>query len=195
MSREAWELASWVATTVGFVLAVAGLLAVVIQLSLQRRETQLDFLNQLYAELDTHEARLAREYIYRAPSQHLRVEVLHTDEYELERRLVEDTLATFERLAYRIAQHRRPSRDAFNLYGGVLLSVANRLWPYIEDQREMRKTSRQRHRLTYRRYFEAVVREWIPRYANAAGVRVPSRKLSTREMLRQLFPELQVPAA
>lgn len=195
MSRDDWELASWIATTIGFVLAIAGLAAVVIQLSLQRREAQLDFLDQLYAELDTHEARLAREYIYKAPPDQLRVHVLHTEEHERERRLVEDTLATFERLAYRIAQHRRPSRDAFNLYGGVLLSVANKLWPYIEDQRAMRKMSKQRHRLTYRRYFEAVVREWVPRYASAAGVEVPGRKLSTREMLRQLFPEARATAA
>ena len=191
ISREDWELASWVATTVGFALAVLGLLAVIIQLQIQGRQSRLEFLNRLYAQLDTHDARLAREYIYHAPTEHLRLEVLHTPDFERERRLVEETLATLERAAYPIALKQVSSKDAFNLYGGVLLSVAHRLWPYVEDQRAMRRESGLRKRLGYRRYLETVVRAWAPRYAKSAGLPKPRGELSTGQLLALLFSSLE----
>ena len=187
MTREDWELTSWIATTLGFVLAVLGLLAVIFQLQSQNRQSKFGFLNQLYAQLDTHEARLAREYIYSAPLDQLRFDVLHSPDFKNERKLVEETLATLERVAYPIAFNQVPSEDAFNLYGGVLLSVAFRLWPYIEDQRHMRREKGLRKRLSYRRYLEVVIRLWAPKYAKEAGLEKPGCKLSTQDMLNSLF--------
>lgn len=187
MSREDWELASWIATTVGFALSILGFLVVIWQLRSQNRQSQLEFLNQLYAQLDTHEARLAREYIYNAPRDQLRLSVLHTPDFENERKLVEETLATLERIAYPIAHNQVSSEDAFNLYGGVLLSVAYRLWPYVEDQRALRKNKGLRKRLSYRRYLEAVIRKWVPKYAKASGLAKPGRNLPTHELLSSLF--------
>jgi len=90
-------------------------------------------------------------------------------------------------VAYRIATKQIPSDDTFNLYGGVMLSVAYKLWPFIEDQRAMRRNNYSIHKLEYRRYFESVVRKWIARYAKALGKCQPSNKLSTIQMLRAVF--------
>ena len=119
MSREDWELASWMATTIASVLAVVGLFVVAVQLHWQRRESRLEFLNHLYTEFDTHEARLAREYIYTTPTSLLRLETLHSKDRSEDRRKVEETLAMLERVAYPIVMRQLRSKDAFNLYGGV----------------------------------------------------------------------------
>jgi hypothetical protein len=184
-----WERLSWISTTVGFLITALGLIAVVIQLSFQGRQTRLEFLNRLYGELDTHEARDVRASIYRASPEELMLDVLHAPGNEEKRRSVEDTLATFERLAYPIVHKQVPSQDAFNLYGGVLLSIAHQLWPYVEQQREMRKKSGLRHRLGYRRFLEAAIHDFAPKYVRAAGLPPLPRGLPTKELLRRLFPE------
>lgn len=188
MSRVDWELLSWISTTIGVFLATLGVFAVAVQLYLQRKQSRLEFLDRLYAQLDTHEARLARRYIYLASPDELRLKVLHSPGFEDQRRLVEETLATFERLTYPIVQRQVPSEDAFNLYGGVLLSVAYQLWPYVEDQRDLRRASGRRHRLGYRRYLETVIHEWAPKYAEAASLPPPPKGLSTNDLLHHLFP-------
>lgn len=195
MNREAWELASWIATTVGLVVTMVGLPVVVIQLILQRKQTRLDALSALYAQLDTHTARLARAFIYNAPPERLRLAHLHSEGGKAEREIVEETLATLERMAYPITTRQLPSDDAFNLYGGALLSIAYRLWPYIEEQRELRRQSTLAHKLVYRRYLEAVVREWVPKYAVAAKVPIPSTDINTEELLRQVLGGTTRPSA
>lgn len=188
MSRENWELASWISTTVASALAVVGIAVVAVQLYWQRRQTRLEFLDRLYGEFDTHEARLARQFIYEAPADKLRMKTLHSEEQKENRQKVEDTLAMLERIAYPIVQEQVPSEDAFNLYGGVLLSLAHRLWPYIEDQREFRRKGGLRHRLGYRKYLESVVKLWAPKYAATAGLPLPDTNSSTGDLLKALFP-------
>lgn len=187
MTREFWELSSWVVTTLGSILAVAALICVAIQIWLQRRERRLTALDAMYAELDTHEARVARGVIYSAEKGALCLASLMKGGEEAKRKTVEDTLASLERVAYRVVTKQIPSNDAFNLYRGVVLSVAYKLWPFIEGQREMRRETKGVHKLEYRRYFESVVRQWIPRYAIALGICQPSNRLSTCEMLDALF--------
>ncbi len=187
MNCEPWEVASWVATTFGFVITIVGLPIVVVQLILQRRQARLDALSALYAQFDTHAARLAREFIYNATQDRLRFAHLHSESGKADREIVEETLATLERMAYPITSGQLPSKDAFNLYGGVLLSVTFRLWPYIMEQRELRQKSAVAHKLQYRRYLEAVVRKWVPKYAAAAKIPTPSMNISTEEMLRRVL--------
>lgn len=93
-----------------------------------------------------------------------------------------------ERLAYPICKQQVPPDDAFELYGGVLLSLAHQLWPYVEDQREMRRKGGLRLRLSYRRFLEAVAREWAPKYAEAGGLPDLDVSKTTAELLRDLFP-------
>jgi hypothetical protein len=186
-TRETWELASWIATTVGSVLAVIGVFVIVVQLYLQRKQARLDALSSIYAELDSHEARLAREFIYNTPQEHLSLAHLHSTGQEQNRKRVEETIATLERMAYRICTKQVPPQDAFNLYGGVLLSVGYRVWPYIQDQREMRRTSGVGHKLVYRRYLEKVIRQWVPKYTAAIGGSLTPRNATTQAMLAHVF--------
>jgi hypothetical protein len=188
MCREQWELASWIATTIGFLFTIIGLIVVIIQMQRQRRQSRLDALSSLYLQFDTQEARFAREYIYNAPLEHLRLEKLHSAEFKDQRKLVEETLAMLERMAYPIVQRQLPSNDAFNLYGGVLLSITRRLWPYIQDQRNLRSQSRATHQLVYRRYLEEAVHKWANVYTKAIGLPRPKRDLSTNDLLVQIFP-------
>lgn len=194
MAYHPWEIASWIATTLGVILTVPGLFVVIFQLHLQQKQTRLAALDVFFSELDTHEARLARERIYNAGPDMLRLQYLHMEANVDLRKDVENTMATFERMAYKIISNQVPSKDAFNLYGGVLLSITNRIWPYIEDQREMRKGNPLSHQLIYRRYLEAVVRKWIPDYCRARNIKSPSGRLKTREMLQHIFPAPQKPA-
>jgi hypothetical protein len=187
MCRNEWELASWIATTIGFIFTIIGLIVVIIQLQMQRRQSRLDALSSLYKEFDTKEARFAREYIYNAPSEHLRLEKLHSTGFKEQRKLVEETLAMLERMAYPIVQKQIPSDDAFNLYGGVLLSITKKLWPYVEDQRKLRAQSIETHRLLYRRYLEEIVHEWASVYAQAVGLPEPARRLPTKDLFNHLF--------
>ncbi len=187
MPCQYWEFASWIATTIGAALTVLGLGVVIRQLYLQQLQARLTALDALFAEMDTREARLAREHIYNADLAMLRLQFLHQAANVELRKDVENTLATFERMAYKITTNQVPSNDAFNLYGGVLLSIANRVWSYVEEQREMRSRNPLVHRLIYRRYLESVVRQWIPRYCKAQGIKSPSHQLSTKQMLQCAF--------
>jgi hypothetical protein len=188
MGRDEWELASFMATAIGFPFAAVGLLIVIVQTYMQKRQTRREALATLYAELDTHEARLAREYIYNAPPDDLRFKAVHSPTAAQHRHYVEDTLATLERMAYPIVKGYLPARDAFNLYGEPLLAISKKLWSYVEDQRQMRERSAVGHRLLYRRYLEEAIRLWAPEYAKTANLPVPSESLTTREMLDRIFP-------
>lgn len=190
MTREHWELASWIATTIGSILTVIGFAIVIVQLRLQSKQARLTALDALFSEIDTHQARLAREFIYNAGRDMLRLAYLHKEANADQRKFVEDTLATLERLAYKILTDQVPSEDAFNLYGGVVLSIAAKTRLYIEDQREMRKNSSVAHRLIYRRYLENLIRKWIPRYCSELNIKPPSQSLGTWAMLEQVFPTI-----
>ena len=199
MSRETWELISWIATTVASVVAVVGVIVVIVQLRWQAaqlrgqaQQSRLEFLTRLYGEFDTAEARLERAWIYGAPQEHLIMEFLHAKGHEKERAMVENTLAMLDRVSYPIISSQVPSDDAFSLWGGVFLSVAYKLWPYVEEQRDMRRKSGLRHRVGYRASLEKVVLMWAPKYAAEGQRRMPSGKLSVREVLSALFPEAQV---
>lgn len=187
--REAWELAAFVATAIGLPIAALGLCLVALQTYLQKKQTRRDALIALYAELDTHEARNARAYIYNAPPEDLRLVNLKNKPDKL--RIVDETLAKLERMAYPIVQGYLPSEDAYNLYGGVLLAVSERLWPYIEDQRKMREAHAVGNKLIYRRYLEAAIRKWANKYPRDTQAR--SLKMcnqSTSQLLKELFPKV-----
>ncbi len=183
-----WNLAAEISQVVSAPITALGLLGIAVELVLNRRQTRLQALDLLYSQLDTHEARLAREFIYQAQPQQLTFTYLHEPSHAEARKQVEETIATLERFAYRITTHQIPHQDAFNLYGGVLLAVALRLWPYVEEQRAMRQRNSASHKLEYRRYLEVVARDWVRRYARATGQRPPSRNLKTLDQLRAIFP-------
>ena len=176
--REFFELASFIVTTVTFPLAVAGLLAV-------RKQMRRDALTKLFAEFDTREARAARKFVYNAEASSLRLKALELKPDELAD--VEDTLAMLERAVYPIVRGYLPEEDAYNLYGGVLLAMSKRLWPFIEDHRQTRTENRASHRLVYRRYLEEAVLMWVGRYAAQVGVALPAGA-STSVLLNAAFP-------
>ena len=188
-----WALASQVATTVGSFLTIVGLIVVIVQLSGERRQTRLASLDAMYAQFDTHEARLNRELIYKAEPHRLSFDYLHSEAGAGDRRVVENTLAMFERMAYPVVKGYLPSEDAFELYGGVLLAATYKLWPYIEAQRKVRQVGAVGNKLLYRRFLEALVKEWVPKYALAVGQPKPTAS-STGEMLRGVV-ERKAPAA
>ena len=183
--REILEMAAFVATTVGLPIAAAGVVVLVWQTRAQQRQVRREALAKLHAELDTHKSRLARRFIYNAGANHLRLETMSDEDTQT----VEDTLATLERMVYPIVMGYLPDDDAFNLYGGVVLAISKRLWPYIEDQREMRARSPASHRLLYRRYLEQAVRTWSKRYARELGVALPPESASTRILLTTILPD------
>lgn len=185
---KAWELASFVATTLGLPIAALGLCLVARQICLQNRQTRRNALIAIYAELDTHKARSARAYIYKAAPENLRLANLKEESDE--RIIVDETLANLERMAYPIVQGYLPSDDAYNLYGGVLLAVSARLWPYIEDQRKMRVEHAVGNKLIYRRYLEAAILMWANKYAR--DTQATSFKMCgqpTSQILEELFPK------
>ena len=141
------------------------------------------------SELDTHEARMARKRIIEASDDELRLTHLNSVRGDQLRRDVDDTLATLEHMAYKINTKQIPEPDAFNYYGGVLLAMANRLWPYVEDHRAARLQNPRSHKLIYRRYLEERVVKWIPRYCKEGSVnkQPPPTQLSTREKLAYIF--------
>ncbi len=189
--REAWELAAFVATAIGLPIAALGLCLVTLQTYLQKKQARRDALIALYAELDTHEARNARTYIYNALPEDLRLVNLKKSPDKL--MAVDETLANLERMAYPIVQGYLPSEDAYNLYGGVLLAISARLWPYIEDQRKIRETQSVGNKLIYRRYLEAAIRKWAKKYAR--DTQIKSFKMynqPTSQILKELFPMTQV---
>lgn len=151
MTIHPWELASWIATTVGAGVASVGLIIVIVQLYLLGKQARLEALDAFYSDLDTYEARLAREHIYKASPDMLRLSYLHDDANTELRKDVENTVAALERMAYRVLTRQLPYKDAFAYYGGVMITVANSVWPYIEDQRTERKENALIHRRVYRR--------------------------------------------
>lgn len=178
-----WEVLSWAATALVFPLTLLAILLVLRQMHMDATSRRLAALDALYSELDTHEARLARQFIYDSSNEQLRWCYLHSPGHEEARKRVEDTIASLERVAYRIITKQIPSEDAFQLYGGVMLSVANKVWAYIEDQRRERAHSTVTHHLVYRRFFESVVRSWARRYAR----QMEKSPKGTQAMLQEVF--------
>ena len=169
-----------------FVLAAEGAYAWV-HFHQAKAEDRVRLLDSLYAEFDTARARRAREAIYNTPRENLRIAYLHLPEHKKERDLVDSTIASLERLSYRVLKLDVESEDAFQLWGGVMLQVCHKVWPYILEQREQRAASPGAHKLLYRRYLEEVVRKWIPRYGKEIGRKPPPDNLSTMEMLDNQF--------
>jgi hypothetical protein len=185
---EFWELASFVATTIGLPIAAIGLFYIAWQTHIQKMQARRDVLLALYVEFDTHDARLARSFIYNAPQDALRLDSLKRNPSHL--KIVDDTLAGLERMVYPIVKGYLPNNDAFDLYGGVLLAISKRLWPYIDDQRTMREASSVSHSLVYRRFLDDAIRMWAPTYARAINLKPLKLKgVSTGTILEQLFPE------
>jgi hypothetical protein len=160
MTAFGWEEASWIATAIGLPLAAIGLAFSAYVLRKQAQASRRDALAALYAELDTPEARIARNAIYDARPETLTYDYLHDKENEEDRRRVEEMLAALERMAYPIARKQLPPNDAFALYGGVLLRLTRSLWPYIEARRKRAKPPDP----GYRRFLEQVARDWAVRY-------------------------------
>lgn len=120
-----------------FVLAAEGAYAWV-HFHQAKAEDRVRLLDSLYAEFDTARARRAREAIYNTPRENLRIAYLHLPEHKKERDLVDSTIASLERLSYRVLKLDVESEDAFQLWGGVMLQVCHKVWPYILEQREQR---------------------------------------------------------
>jgi hypothetical protein len=187
---QQWELLSWIAASISPILTIIGFGVVIVQLHQQGKQLRLAALDVLYTELDTHQARLAREFIYNSGSDVLRFGSLHKAANSDQRKYVEDTLATLERIAYKIVTKQVPSQDAFNLYGGVFLGISNKTWAYIEDQRDIRKKNKAVHQLIYRRYLEEVIKLWIPKYCKEVGIKPPQREMPTKEQLEYIFTQV-----
>ena len=182
-----WNGFALIASAVSSILTPIGLVVVIIQLRHEARQRRLAALEAIYSDLDTQEARLARDWIYRAPVEALRWSSLRENLPERER--VEGTLAAFERLAYKILTKQVPAGDAYNLYGGVLLGISARLWLCIQDQRNIRAQNPFAHRFQYRRYLEHVIREWVPQYCRDASIPTPPKQSSTDQLLASVFPD------
>jgi thiaminase len=183
--RDALEITAFIATTIGLPVGGVSVGILVWQTRVQQRQTRREALAKLYAEQDTHEARLARQQIYNSGPERLRLRTITAEE----KQVVDETLATLERMVYPVFRGYLSEEDAFNLYGGVVLSVSKCLWPYIEDQREMRARASASHKLLYRRYLEEAVRAWAKRYAQDMRISMPPESASTRTLLNAIFPE------
>jgi hypothetical protein len=185
-----WTDAAAMATVIGTVFGVVGLGAIYWQLRSQVNQTRLETFEAFVRDLDTHEARTARKRILEASEDQLRLEHLNSESAAELRKDVDNTLATLERKAYKIWTKQVPERDAYNYYGGVLLAMANKLWPYIEDHRAMRSANPMSHKLIYRRYFQYVAEMWLPRYCNELVVAVdpPPKGMKIQDKLHLIFP-------
>ena len=71
--RNMLEITSFIATTIGLPIASIGVGILIWQTRAQQRQTRREALAKLYAEQDTHEARLARHLIYNAEPERLRL--------------------------------------------------------------------------------------------------------------------------
>jgi hypothetical protein len=131
----AWPHDSFAEFLLVFVLAAEGCFAWAAfhQSQLDERSKLLD---SLYDRLDTPEARRARETLYILSDEELTLAHLRDRSNERKRRDVENSIASFERLAYQIQTLGLESDDAFELWGGVILQVANKAWPYVLELRE-----------------------------------------------------------
>ncbi len=142
----------------------------------------------LYAEFDTARARRERQAIYYAPPENLCMAYLHMPEHKKERAVVESTIASLDRVCYGVLKLDVGGEDAYQMWCGMMLQVSHKLWPYILEQRELRRKDPGTHKVIYRRYLEEIVRQWIPRYAKEAGLEPPSHSLCTKQMLDAIFP-------
>jgi hypothetical protein len=183
-AKEIWEITSFIATTIGLPVAAASVGILVWQSRMQLRQARREELLKLYGEQDTHTARLARSLIYNATPERFREPL--TDE---DRKIAEETLASLERMVYPIVMGLLPEDDAYNLYGGTVLSVSKCLWPYVEEQREMREKSPVSHKLVYRRFLEQAVRMFAGRYAREHGLTLPAEPAEVPALLNAILPK------
>jgi hypothetical protein len=182
-----WELDNTFAEfLLVFILAAEGAYAWV-HFHQARAEGRTRLLKYIYAEFDTEEARQARKAIYDAKPEQLRKDYLHNSQNTKERERVESTIASLERLAYRILNLGVEGEDAFQYCGGVLLQVTHKVWPYILEQRKLREEDPDTHKMLYRRFLEELVRKWVPKYAKEIRREPLSYSPSTEAMLNAIF--------
>jgi hypothetical protein len=175
-----------------FVIAAEGAFALV-HFRQEKAHQRVELLDALFREFDTKKAREARKFIYHASPDQLRLEYLVKPDHRDELERVERTLAAFDRLAYRVLSLDIESDDAYELWGGPTLAVAQLLWHYIEDQRLYRMKEgafwERNDRFLHRRALEKLARQWAVKYAKELGPPLPGENLTTSELLSRVVEE------
>jgi hypothetical protein len=148
------------------------------KVKLPRKDQKNQAVARLFDELVTPEFRKKLRFVYSRQAEDLILPKLT----EPERDMVEEVLARFDGLGFRVRNKLIPKQEALHLFWDMVLRSAQRLQPHLQDQRARRDP-----RYEYKEDFEWLAKE-CKRYQLATlGQKLPSKKLDLDDLL-QLEP-------
>jgi hypothetical protein len=167
-----------IATIVTAIATAGGVIALAVQIYLQRQEHKREIITRLFGEINTPEFRKALRFVYSCDGAQLTLDQLPPKR----RDQVEMVTAHLDRLGFRLEKGLVPKDESYDLFWDVVLRTAQRLWPHIEDQRKRRDDQR------YKGYYEWMVREFKRQHLVGKGQRLSKKELArmtTRQLLEK----------
>jgi hypothetical protein len=165
-----------IATIVTAIATAGGVIALAVQIYLQRQEHKRETITRLFGEINTPGFRKALRFVYSCDGAQLTLDQLPPKR----RDQVEMVTAHLDRLGFRLEKGLVPKDESYDLFWDVVLRTAQRLWPHIEDQRKRRDDEH------YKEYYEHMIRRFKRRHLHMEGQRLPKKRLArlaTSELL------------
>jgi hypothetical protein len=144
------------------------------QLCLSRRDQKGQAIACLFDELVTPEFRKKLQFVYSRQAEDL---VLPLPESE--RDIVEEVLARFDGLGFRVRNKLVPKQEALHLFWDLVIRSAQQLYLHVQDQRARRGPQHE-----YKEDYEWLLEE-CKRYQLAkAGKKLPREKLDLDDLVK-----------
>ena len=176
MTRSEGKSSMKILTGIADVATAIGVGLLVWQLCLSRRDQKSQAIARLFDELVTPEFRKKLRFVYSRQAEDLILPKLT----EPERDMVEEVLARFDGLGFRVRNKLVPKQEALHLFWDLVIRNAQQLYPHLQNQRARRDP-----RYEYKEDFEWLAKE-CKRYqlVTQLGQKRPSKKLDLDALLK-----------
>jgi len=154
---------------------LVGIPLLVWQLCLSRKDQKSQAIAHLFDELVTPEFRRKLRFVYSRQAEDLILLKLTESEQDM----VEEVLARFDGLGFRVRNGLVPKQEALHLFWDLVVRSAQQLYPHLQDQRARRGPQHE-----YKEDYEWLAKE-CKRYQLAKmGQKRPSKKLDLENLLK-----------
>jgi len=173
------NILTWIADNLPYLADFATLVGIpllVYQLWLSYRDQKNQAVARLFDELVTPEFRKKLQFVYSRQAEGLLLPNLA----EPERDMVEEVLARFDGLGFRVRNGLVPKQYALHLFWDLVIRSAQRLYLHLQDQRTRRDP-----RYEYKEDYEWLVRKCkCYQLVDKLGQKPPSEKMDLDELLK-----------
>ena len=163
------------ATAIGMLFTVFGLILLAYQLSLQHKDQKRQAITRLFDEVATPEFRRKLLLVYSRNPDELVLSKLSPSEREM----VEEVTAKFDGIGFRARIQQVPLHETLELFWDMVIRCAQQLRPHLLDQREKRGSM-----FEYKADFDWLARQSKLFQLRNLGHRLPESNLGLDELLK-----------